>query len=512
MQQLNMRPVVWSIAASDSGGGAGVQADILTITDLSAHACTVISGVTAQNSMAVDLVEPVSQQMLLQQLNTLAEDMPPAAIKIGLLINQEQVELVSKWLTEYFNKAQHVPVVLDPVFVATCGDKLNNVKQLDYSPFKNITSVITPNYAELHQLTQHVERACCSIRAQSLSQFLDCSVLAKGGDDPEHSLTVKDVLVCRHAIHCSDIHSNAVFTFTNSRVSSKNTHGTGCTLSSAIATFLAYGYSLQDAVVQANAYVHKGIKHSYKIGSGAGPIARTGWPDDYGEFPAIESNCLALKLVCDKECKTMQYDIGVYPIVDNIELLETLLLANCKIIQLRIKQEVADIKGNEWLESQINTAVELGKRHDSQVFINDHWQLALKYKAFGVHLGQEDLLKTDLVEIKSKGLALGLSSHGVFEAIIANQLKPSYLAIGHIYATPTKAMPSNPQGIAKVVHQVKLFDGQLPLVAIGGVNLDRLKSIKQTGIQGVAVVRAITQADNISEAFNKLEDEWQEAV
>ncbi len=515
LQIESKRPIVWIIAGSDSGGGAGIQADLQTINDLSSHACTVITGITAQSSVAVDLVESVSNEMLEQQLETLAKDLPPAAVKIGLLISQRQVDFIADWLKGFNQRTEKpVPVVLDPVLVATCGDQLNRDATINFNALKGLVTLITPNYEELISLTQISAGKTIAERATGLSRQLACSVLAKGGDHPETDKDLsKDILVCRHVKHCSELHENETITLINTRIKTTNTHGTGCSLSSAIAGFLAHDYPLQDAVVQAEAYVHKGIKQSFKVGTGAGPIARTGWPADLDEYPEIHCKHSAIH-VADKQrsFKALKHDIGVYPVVETIELIEILLKAGCKTLQLRIKENLIEHNGKDWLENQIQQAVKLGQEYDAQLFINDHWQLAIKHNAFGVHLGQEDIYNADLDKLKDEGLALGLSSHCVFEALIAYQVKPSYLAVGHIYPTTTKDMPSNPQGLTKAKRQVELLKGHVPLVAIGGINQARFNDIKKTGMDGVAVVRAVTRSEVPSEAFNRLAQHWREAV
>ena len=518
LRTCSKRPIVWSIAASDSGGGAGIQADLQTINNLSCHACTVITGITAQSSVAVDLVEPVSQQMLKQQLDTTMTDLPPEAIKIGLFVDQQQIELLADWLNKFKQNDQHTPIVLDPVLVASCGDNLNNDSGIDFSPLKGLINLLTPNYSELRQLTQQFQRATIIERAKYLSEQLACSVLAKGGDRPINALLAEDILVCRNVHQCSELHENEIIRYVSSKVESENTHGTGCTLSSAITSFLAHGYTLQDAVLQAKAYVHKGIKHSFKVGQGAGLIAKTSWPNDLSHYPRIicESSTVQID-ECDRPFIGLKHDIGVYPIVDSVEIIESLLAAGCKTVQLRIKENLLELNGKDWLEEQIQKVVEVGNRFDAQIFINDHWQLAIKYKAFGVHLGQEDIYKADLNLIKFSGLALGISSHGVFEALLAYQLKPSYIAIGHIYPTPTKDMPSMPQGTSKVKKQVELLYEHIPLVAIGGINAERFNDVKETGVRGIAVVRAITQAVKPASAYKNLinlwtKATWQEAV
>ena len=134
-------------------------------------------------------------------------------------------------------------------------------------------------------------------------------------------------------------------------------------------------------------------------------------------------------------------------------------------------------------------------RYRAQVFINDHWQEAIKYGAYGVHLGQEDLAQADLAKIQQAGIRLGVSTHGYAEILRVLPLSPSYIALGHIYPTKTKDMPSQPQGIEKLGLYQKLI-AHIPTVAIGGINQDRLASVQQQGVSGIAMVTAITESPN----------------
>lgn len=188
---------------------------------------------------------------------------------------------------------------------------------------------------------------------------------------------------------------------------------------------------------------------------------------------------------------------GLYPVVDDVSWIETLLKLNVQTIQLRIKNpEQPD------LENQIIEAIRLGREYDAQVFINDYWQLAIKHGAFGIHLGQEDIEVADLLAISDAGICLGLSTHDDSELMTVKALNPSYLALGHVFPTPTKDMPSEPQGLVNLANNRKLA-GETPTVAIGGIDLTVAEQVWQTGVDSIAVVRAITQADNIEKAVNQ---------
>lgn len=192
--------------------------------------------------------------------------------------------------------------------------------------------------------------------------------------------------------------------------------------------------------------------------------------------------------------------LGLYPVVDSVEWIERLLDAGVRTIQLRIK----DCQNHE-VEEAVRDAIALGKRYRARLFINDYWRLAIKYHAYGVHLGQEDLDVADLEAIRQAGLRLGLSTHDDAELDRALALRPSYIALGHIFPTQTKEMPSAPQGTTELKrHLARLQD--ISTVAIGGISLARVPEVLATGVGSVAVVSAITQAADWREATKQLLD------
>ncbi|ORM60781.1 thiamine phosphate synthase [Pantoea rodasii] len=190
--------------------------------------------------------------------------------------------------------------------------------------------------------------------------------------------------------------------------------------------------------------------------------------------------------------------LGLYPVVDSVEWIARLLEAGVRTLQLRIK----DCQDHE-VEDAVREAIALGKQYRARLFINDYWRLAIKYNAYGVHLGQEDLDVANLDAIRQAGLRLGLSTHDDAELDRALALRPSYIALGHIYPTQTKDMPSAPQGVAELKrHLARLQD--VPTVAIGGISLDRVPEVLATGVGSIAVVSAITQAADWRQATQDL--------
>ena len=196
---------------------------------------------------------------------------------------------------------------------------------------------------------------------------------------------------------------------------------------------------------------------------------------------------------------TVPFRLGLYPVVDSVQWIERLLQAGVRTIQLRIKD-----KRDEEVEADVMTAIELGRRYNARLFINDYW-LAIKHNAYGVHLGQEDLETTDLKAIQAAGLRLGVSTHDDMEIDVALAAKPSYIALGHVFPTQTKQMPSAPQGLTQLASHIERL-ADYPTVAIGGINLERAPAVLATGVGSIAVVSAITQAADWQAATAQLLD------
>lgn len=488
------KSIVWSIAGSDSGGGAGLQADLQTIAGLGAHACTVVTAVTSQNSLGVSAVEPVSIE---PQLAALAADMPARAIKIGMLASAEQVMQLASQLRRYQQQWPQPPfVVYDPVMVASSGDALSqdgeSQKQLCEAIRTHLlpcVDLLTPNKAEAEQLSgiSLSDSVTCDAVAKSLLTMGCRAVVITGGH-----LNTEDNIVTDHYF---DSHRSLMAS--SPRQSSPHHHGSGCVFASAMAALLAQDYPVEDALVLAKAYINRGIQESHAIGAGPGPIVHTGWPQKLENFPAIAAPKTLTSNAPFASCDVQQ--LGLYPVVDSVEWIEKLLKCGIKTLQLRIK----DIEP-ELVEQRIINAIRLGRDYQARVFINDYWQLAIKHLAYGVHLGQEDLETADLNAIQHAGLRLGISTHGYYEILRAHACRPSYIAMGAIYATTTKDMPSKPQGLNKLKRYVELIGAHYPLVAIGGISVSRAISVWQQRPGCIALVSAITNAEDYQQVVQEL--------
>lgn len=254
---------VLTIAGSDSGGGAGIQADIKTITALGGYAMSAITALTAQNTLGVSEVFAVDPFFVESQVVAVLEDLGADAIKIGMLANRANVELLARKLDAH---ARHIPVVLDPVMIATSGDKLLDGAGINALRTRLLTraAIVTPNIPEAEVLTQiTIADEGDMHRAADLLLLAGApAVLIKGGHLPGETLV--DLLRTADGMEKR---------FENERQNTRATHGTGCTLSSAIATGLAQGMTLESSVARAIDYVQRAMRWAKPLGNGpAGPL------------------------------------------------------------------------------------------------------------------------------------------------------------------------------------------------------------------------------------------------
>ena len=248
------------IAGSDSSGGAGIQADIKTATALGSYAMTAITAVTVQNTTGVKSIIPIHPKQISQQIEFTCKDIRPNAIKIGMLHSENVIKSIIKSL----DKIKIDKIILDPVMVAKGGAKLIDKKAIDILRNRLIkkAQLITPNIPEAEILTKTKIRSVEDmIYAANILLGLGVkNVLIKGGH--RESRIIKDVFVNKEEIKI----------FKNKKITTKNTHGTGCTLSTAITTFFSCGKSIKKSCELATKYVHNAIGSNLKYGKGHGPI------------------------------------------------------------------------------------------------------------------------------------------------------------------------------------------------------------------------------------------------
>ena len=257
-----MTPIALTIAGSDSSGGAGIQADLKTFSALGAYGASVLTALTAQNTRAVTMVEPASPAMIAAQIAAVFDDLDIRAVKLGMLGGVQAIETVAKGL-----EGRAAPVVLDPVMVAKSGDTLlpdDAIASLRATLLPR-ASLLTPNLPEAASLlgVRPAENEAEMLeQAHALRALGAAAVLMKGGHG--------------QGTECVDIllSDQGVLRLTAPRQATRNTHGTGCTLSAAIAAGLAHGHPLPQAVTRAHAYLQKAIAAAdrLRVGHGHGPV------------------------------------------------------------------------------------------------------------------------------------------------------------------------------------------------------------------------------------------------
>ncbi len=507
------QPIVWSVAGNDSGGGAGLAADLRAAAAFGVHLCPVVAAITAQHSQAVTRVEPVAADLLDAQLAALAADLPPAAIKTGLLGSADNVAVLARWVDRLRQRAP-LALVVDPVLRASSGAAFADEAVL--RAYRELllprATLVTPNEHEARRLLggappnprpsgqragvvgqpgepSDVPALAVALRAQGAQ-----AVAITGGDRVHAPGWALDWIDTEHARGWLAL----------PRLESRHTHGTGCTFASSAAAALALGFVAADALVLAKMATAHAIAHGHAAGQGAGPVAaRPGFAVEPARMPLL--SCSELDS-CWRLLDTRQSPIpletqapGLYAIVDSAERVRQVVAAGARTVQLRIK--TPDAPPAAWqdeLRCAIRQALGACREAGATLVVNDHWRLAAELTAgaargIAVHLGQEDLLAlgdAGRAELQACGLPLGISSHSLWELARARSLAPWYVACGPVWPTLTKAMPWRAQGLDNLSWWVHMAG--VPVVAIGGI-LEPAQATQaaRSGAAGVCVVRGL---------------------
>lgn len=251
------RPAVLTIAGSDCSGGAGIQADLKTMTAFGVYGMSVITAVTAQNTTGVYGIQKISGEMVASQLDAVFADIVPAAVKIGMLADGKTAGIVAEKLLQY--GAENI--VVDPVMLSTSGSRLLDREGVEIlvSRIFPMARLITPNVPEAESLSGMEIRTGEDMEKAAAALSCGCGVLVKGG----HLSGAADDLL---------YDKGGATWFSSPRIDNPNTHGTGCTLSSAIASGLAKGWDLEDSVRKGKTYINAALKAGLDLGKGNGPL------------------------------------------------------------------------------------------------------------------------------------------------------------------------------------------------------------------------------------------------
>ena len=291
------------IAGSDSGGGAGIQADIKAITMLGAHAMTTVTAITAQNTKGVTSVHAVPAETVLAQIDAVVADIGVDAVKIGMIGSAFAAEQVAKRLTALKEQYPDLPIVFDPVMVATSGAALADDSTIAaFGQLMDIATIVTPNLPELARLSGGDDPIAAALK---IVGDHGCAVLVKGGHEEGDALA--DAL----------IETDNMTSWQGQRIDTTSTHGTGCTLASAIATFLAQGDSLPSAVERARTFVRVALHAAPKLGEGSGPVGSVDVRLDVGPGPRLNQ----VTLTVNDYAKSVDFyrKLGLKQIVDSPE-------------------------------------------------------------------------------------------------------------------------------------------------------------------------------------------------
>jgi len=512
------RPVVWTISGTDSGGGAGLHADTRALDAFGVHGACAVAAVTAQHSLAVTHIEPVPPAVLDAQLAALADDMPPDAIKTGLLGSLQNLRVVVDHVRRLRARfpGRPVPLVVDPVFGATTGasfanDALRTAYRDELLP---LATLATPNVAEARALVPSSQLLGPVPLARAWRTFGACAVVVTGGDsDRLAEDELAHLSTARLASRLAEIDARAAWAhdwldaehglrsrgwLASRRIETEHDHGTGCVFASAAAAAMAHGFVAADAVVLAKMATSEGLRHAYAAGGGAGPVApRAGFASRLANLPVLDP-------LPDADSRFAfpampEQTRGLYAIVDSSEWVARVVAEGVRLVQLRVKEAPVDA-----LAREIRAAVAIARAAGATLMVNDHWELALELGAHGVHLGQDDLEGADIDALHHAGLLLGISTHSYWEVCRARALRPSYIACGPIHATTLKQMPWIPQGDANLAYWCALLH-DTPIVAIGGMDAARARDAIRAGAWAVAVVGAITRSNDPVVAIAQLQ-------
>jgi hydroxymethylpyrimidine kinase / phosphomethylpyrimidine kinase / thiamine-phosphate diphosphorylase len=484
-----MNPIIWSIAGTDSGGGAGLAADQRAADALGVHLCPVVAAITAQNTTAVTRIFPTATELLNAQLAALADDMPPRVIKTGLLGTAANAMAVARWVDRLRERAP-VALVIDPVLRASTGAGF--VDEALMRAYRDVllprATVVTPNQSEAVLLlgpqgSNTVPALAASLRALTGVQ----SMVITGGDARTPALSM-DWIDTPHAQGWLSL----------PRVDTPHHHGTGCTYATAMAAALALGFVAADAAVLAKMATTHALRHARAVGAGAGPVvAQAGFGNDPSLLPrlSLDAQPPSSWITCPRGSAP-----GVYAIVESAERVEAVLRTRPTVptLQLRMKRP-AGLSDAAW-DAQLNDAIARSQRAaetaGATLVVNDHWQRALKAGARALHLGQEDLLaltpdeRTRLQAARDEGVQLGLSSHSLWELCRAATMQPDLIACGPVWPTTTKDMPWVPQGLDNLAWWAHMAPA--PVVGIGGILApEQLRAVAVAGAAGGCIVRGL---------------------
>ncbi|KAH6793596.1 thiamine biosynthesis protein [Perilla frutescens var. hirtella] len=475
-------PHVLTVAGSDSGSGAGIQADLKACSARGVYCSTVITAVTAQNTLGVQGVNDVAEDFVREQLKSVLSDMHPDVVKTGMLPSPGIVKVLCQSLKEFRVRA----LVVDPVMISTSGDVLAGPSVL--ATFREellpLADIVTPNLREASALIGGVPlETVADMRsaAKLIHNIGPRNVLVKGGDLPA-SFDAVDVL----------FDGKEFYEFRSTRIKTSNTHGTGCTLASSIAAELAKGASVPSAIKIAKRYVESALEYSKDILIGGG---RQGPFDHLMNLknntlnvsvprPFDPSKLLLYAVTDTKMNKKWGRSVSV--------AVKAAIEGGATIIQLREK----DADTRDFLEAA-KACLEICHSHGVPLLINDRIDIVLACDADGVHIGQSDMPARVARSLLGPDKIIGVTCKTPEQAEEAWIDGADYIGCGGVYPTNTK---ENNAVVGLDGLKTVGLTSKLPMVAIGGIGISNVKSVLEFGVpnlKGVAVVSALFDRESV---------------
>ncbi|CAK1230241.1 bifunctional hydroxymethylpyrimidine kinase/phosphomethylpyrimidine kinase [Fructobacillus fructosus] len=482
MREAQQYPTALTIAGSDSGGGAGMQADIKTMQHFSVFSTNVVVGLTAQNTLGVQGAYPTDPVAIAAQFESVMTDFDIRAAKTGALFDGVRVSEVARNV-EHFHIKQ---LVIDPVMVAKGGAPLLDKEGVAAMKRELLPKalLVTPNIPEaelLAGLTIQTE-ADMAEAAHRIQELGVPNVLVKGGH-----LEGDEVL--NYAL-LGDDH----FVLKGKKVHTARKHGTGDTLSAAITAMLARGISLKRSILIGNDYMNHIVAQPLFIGHGHGPLNQALWPNPNQRF----NNTSELDFSC-------QLVVGLENVGGDraklFSLVKEACLAGVTVVQYREKGTVRPSFLEELAVAKV--LKEICQETKTLLFIDDNVNLAIAADADGVHVGQDDASVQSIVK-KAPELLIGLSISTMAELEASQAAMPdlAYIGVGPVFKTTTKKDAKPTIGL-EGLREIKEA-ATVPVVAIGGINEERAQAVYQHGADGLAVISAITKSTNIAKTVQRL--------
>ena len=460
--------VVLAIGGSDSSAGAGVQADLKTISAHGAYGLSVVTAVTAQDTRGVHSVSHVSAFDIRRQLETVLADFDVRAAKVGLISSREAVDAISEVLRLH----SKVDVVHDPVIHSSSGTLLCDVdvQHAIGNQLFPLATLVTPNAPEIETFTGlnvcDIESARTAA-ARFVTKYRCRAVLAKGGHFQRD--VASDILVSAAG---STVYEGSCVLDTSPR-------GTGCTYASAIACQLAFGLTLEHAVSRAKSYITEAIQNAQQLGSGR-PVLVHHPAESIRPIEAV-ADLPRLHVITDESIQSQR---------SHLELARLALEGGADAVQFREKRMATT-------RDLVATATEVHSlcvAHGALAIVNDRVDVALAAGCTAVHVGRDDLDPEDVRRLAGDEFLVGGTANSLEEARSVWRKPVDYLGVGPVFGTRSKANPAPLMGITEFSRICRACPK--PVIAIGGISPDRIVEVLRAGAYGIAVISSIVCADS----------------